>query len=72
MKKPTSRYFKSLLDATDKALKENEASIKAMRGFRRLRNYYLNNFRNGESDESFVTWCEMMCRADKAEKENRT
>jgi len=32
-----------------------------LREFRRLRNYYRRNFTNGESDDSFLNWCEMMC-----------
>jgi len=31
-----------------------------LREFKRLRNYYRKNFRNGVSDESFLVWCEIM------------
>lgn len=29
--------------------------------FKKLRNYYKDNFESGKSDASFLTWCEYMC-----------
>jgi hypothetical protein len=29
--------------------------------FKRLRHYYLYNFKHGKSDELFIKWCEGMC-----------
>lgn len=28
-----------------------------------MRDYYRKNFRNGESNEDFINWCERMCEA---------
>ena len=36
-----------------------------LREFRRLREYYRRNFRNGESDGCFVNWCELMCQGER-------
>lgn len=42
--------------------------LEDMREFRRLRNYYRRNFTNGESDETFVLWCEEMCKRERRER----
>lgn len=38
--------------------------------FKRLRNYYRKEFQNGESDESFVNWCEVMCEESRKEEKS--
>lgn len=39
--------------------------LEDLREFKRLRNYYRRNFSNGESDESFIVWCEDMCEQER-------
>lgn len=41
-----------------------------LKEFRRLRNYYRNNFTNGDSDQSFVLWVESMCEIESGESVN--
>lgn len=50
-------------------MSHNEVMVlaKDLREFRRLRNYYRRNFTNGESDETFVLWCEDMCAREREE-----
>lgn len=47
--------------------KEMIEELADRREFRRLRNYYRRNFEQGESDDAFILWCEIMCEEEGGE-----
>jgi hypothetical protein len=43
-----------------------------LREFRRLREHYRETRSNGESDECFVAWCQLMCGWERAPQQDVT